>query len=1007
MPFRGRAIRSAIGERTTPAPRRTAGGAGAPAVSADLVGGLGYKSARTERTGDHVTISSAAAYAVTADNVLALAPDAASVTAARKLTAAWLSTGRHDAALWGLCKGSGARPYQTIVDLSGPAYRCTCPSRKFPCKHALALLLLWSQGAVEEAGAPADFATEWLTARAARRTAPAEPATRDSKQSTIEQRRARVTTGLDDLDIWLGDQIRTGLAQSDHSETALEGVAARMVDSQAPGVAAALRQLPRRLEAAEQWPPILLSEYARLRLLIDAHRRLDEMPPALAQGIRAHIGYPVKAEDVRAAEPAVRDRWQVLAVRITEEERVFTRRTLLRGRLSQRWAQVVEHNFGSASFPGDLPIPGTMIDVDLHFYPAAMPLRALWGARHGGPEPFTTFGATATTIRDQLAAHARALGADPWLRGWPMMLPEVVPAPGPRGWYLAEPDGTALPIATTVEVPWQLIGVSGGRPLTVVGEWTAGGLLPLAALTAGELVDVEPESLVDVPGPGTAVPESSAALVPVALLGTARRVLDPNALAAPVAARVRAEHPEHAVLTAVALQELYHRGGAEPVHAELPEPAQPDEREQLPRAATERLRHLLADGSPMLAEWFDAALPGNRRAPDTLCAALLEHARNHAALRDPLLRLAGTRGRWLAALHPRWRPLLRTTGDDPQVWTHGRPAERRAWLAALRARDADAARTALSETWDREPARGRAELLAVLADGIGPGDEPLLESALDDTRPEVRRTAADLLARLPDSAFAGRMRDRAGRWVTVRSGALTAHLPRELDDSARRDGLGDRLDPVAYRRDGGADVDAERLRRLMAATPLGHWEALCGSPAAATALRLPDDILGPVCAGWSEAALAQRDPRWAGPLFEVLTTTPTLGADPRLRQELFALLPLDHRVRYLCGLDSSWLAELELLVSGLPRPWPYPVAEHLVRLLLDRAQLAAARPGAAGLSPASYRALLRTAAVNFPVRAAGVVAVAARRCADPYWQSAFDRLADDLTQRTLMLEELA
>jgi uncharacterized Zn finger protein len=25
------------------------------------------------------------------------------------------------------------------VDLSGPAFRCTCPSRKFPCKHGLAL----------------------------------------------------------------------------------------------------------------------------------------------------------------------------------------------------------------------------------------------------------------------------------------------------------------------------------------------------------------------------------------------------------------------------------------------------------------------------------------------------------------------------------------------------------------------------------------------------------------------------------------------------------------------------------------------------------------------------------------------------------------------------------------------------------------------------------------------------------------------------------------------------
>ncbi|WP_290054444.1 SWIM zinc finger family protein, partial [Nocardia nova] len=133
-----------------------------------------------------MTTSPAATYAVTADNVLALAPDAASVSAARKLTAAWLGTGVHGSALWGQCKGSGAKPYQTIVDLSGPAYRCSCPSRKFPCKHALSLLLLWSQGTVAASDAPADFAAEWLADRAARAAKPAEPATRGTKQSTVD-----------------------------------------------------------------------------------------------------------------------------------------------------------------------------------------------------------------------------------------------------------------------------------------------------------------------------------------------------------------------------------------------------------------------------------------------------------------------------------------------------------------------------------------------------------------------------------------------------------------------------------------------------------------------------------------------------------------------------------------------------------------------------------------------------------------------------------------------------
>src|SRR5690606_25108396 len=91
------------------------------------------------------------------NQVTALAPDTSSLTAARKLAGKWSGTGWCGTTLWGLCKGSGRTPYQTIVDLSGPAFRCSCPSRKFPCKHALSLLLLWSGGTVEETGETADF----------------------------------------------------------------------------------------------------------------------------------------------------------------------------------------------------------------------------------------------------------------------------------------------------------------------------------------------------------------------------------------------------------------------------------------------------------------------------------------------------------------------------------------------------------------------------------------------------------------------------------------------------------------------------------------------------------------------------------------------------------------------------------------------------------------------------------------------------------------------------------
>ena len=104
--------------------------------------------------------------------VTKLAPDDSSVTAARRLTnpALWSDTGSTEILVWGKCQGSGKSPYQVSVDLAGPAFRCSCPSRKFPCKHALALLLLWVRGggAVADAEQAAAFAQEWADGRAER-----------------------------------------------------------------------------------------------------------------------------------------------------------------------------------------------------------------------------------------------------------------------------------------------------------------------------------------------------------------------------------------------------------------------------------------------------------------------------------------------------------------------------------------------------------------------------------------------------------------------------------------------------------------------------------------------------------------------------------------------------------------------------------------------------------------------------------------------------------------------
>ena len=107
----------------------------------------------------------------TTEHILALAPDNSSLKAAQKLLtlSKWATLGADERALWGECQGSGSKPYLTRISLAEPAFKCSCPSRKFPCKHALALFLLHTeQTEAFSTSDPPGWVSDWLAERSRR-----------------------------------------------------------------------------------------------------------------------------------------------------------------------------------------------------------------------------------------------------------------------------------------------------------------------------------------------------------------------------------------------------------------------------------------------------------------------------------------------------------------------------------------------------------------------------------------------------------------------------------------------------------------------------------------------------------------------------------------------------------------------------------------------------------------------------------------------------------------------
>ncbi|WP_336051295.1 SWIM zinc finger family protein [Streptomyces sp. CA2R101] len=448
----------------------------------------------------------------TTDQVLALAPDEASRRAGGKLAVPgpWSETGADASAVWGQCKGSGKKPYRTVVDLNGPAFICSCPSRKFPCKHALGLLLLWAGGDREvAAGEPAPWAGEWLAGRRERaersaRSAPGggapsrAPADPEAAKRRAERRMQRIGAGATELEQRLEDLLQSGLASAGRADggTSRPGggggaswgeTAARMVDAQAPGLASRVRDLGAVVASGPDWPARLLEECALLHLLDQGFLGIERLPAPLAATVRSRVGLTTEAADLLTGPEAatVRDRWLVLAQQDTDDGALTTRRIFLRGERTGRMALHLSFGGGDRRRPALALPPGLVLDADLAYYPGARPLRAALGERHApaapGPVP------SGCGIDAALAAYGDALRDDPWLDSWPVVLSEVTPIPGRDGtsWQLADADGeSALPLDPRGPGQaglWQLAAISGGAPITVFGECGHRGFLPLTA----------------------------------------------------------------------------------------------------------------------------------------------------------------------------------------------------------------------------------------------------------------------------------------------------------------------------------------------------------------------------------------------------------------------------------------------------------------------------------------------------------------------------------------------
>ena len=435
-----------------------------------------------------------------------LAPDASSLKAGKDLShlAKWVTLGMSDRALWGEVQGSGKNPYQTQVDGNSTAFKCSCPSRKFPCKHGIGLLFLFAdyaakfQNTLDE---PA-WVKEWIDKRQekAEKTEKQDPSVSESKTDDSEEKKAKqkaktqddrlanVQSGAAELDLWLKDLLRNGILSVPEKGAAyFEKTAARMVDAKATGLGNFVKGFNKiNYYTGTHWHSDVLELVVKTFLTLEGFKNLEKLSAENAEiggDIKNLVGWSAKQKELLEDENAenVTDNWLTLA-RITEREDDLTiQRHYLFGLDTHCFALILDFAYKNLALP-TLLIPATATRATLVFQPSNAVFRRAFIKNQGANSPLIS--SEYQPLQNWAAAqHDTVLHLKkfPWADDFPQIVADLTLATDGNAWFLRDTEGSILKLNPQFleEKIWQLLAVSGGVPKTFAVLRTGETALPL------------------------------------------------------------------------------------------------------------------------------------------------------------------------------------------------------------------------------------------------------------------------------------------------------------------------------------------------------------------------------------------------------------------------------------------------------------------------------------------------------------------------------------------------
>lgn len=430
----------------------------------------------------------------TEEKIIGLAPDTSSLKAGKDLSKAknkWNSFEQSERALWGECQGSGKDPYKIAIDLTNIAFKCSCPSKKFPCKHGLGLFFLYVKQTNDfQTQEEPDWVAEWLNKRNAKLQQKEEkenkPIDEKAQAKRADARFKKVSVGIEELQLWLKDLIRNGLINAPEKEASFwENAAARMVDAQASGLAGMIRNIAAINFFSGKWQEELSEKIVKLFLLTESFKNIEQLPDNLQANIKSLIGWTQSQDELKAQE-GITDTWLILGKQEEIEEKLTVQKNWLYGLQIQKHALVLNFTFQTQQKDISL-VAGTAVEAEVVFFQSSYPQRAVVKNRLQTKEmERPAFFEHWAAVQDY---YASVISLNPWVEQLPILIRQITPIHHEDKWLLQDINQQYVSVSPYKdEAMWQLLACSGGKPLDLFVIKENGAYTPLGFWEKGKYV---------------------------------------------------------------------------------------------------------------------------------------------------------------------------------------------------------------------------------------------------------------------------------------------------------------------------------------------------------------------------------------------------------------------------------------------------------------------------------------------------------------------------------------